>query len=467
MQYVSTRGRAPALNFEDAMLTGLAPDGGLYLPEAWPQFSADDIQAMAGFSYAEIAARVMAPFVDGWIEPDALHDLTRETYAVFDHAAVVPMTQLGDNDWLLELFHGPTFAFKDIALQLLGRLFDRALARRDTRVTIVGATSGDTGSAAIAGCAGRERIETFILFPNGRVSDVQRRQMTTVQADNVHCLAIDGTFDDCQALVKAMFGDDQFRRSIGMAAVNSINWARVMAQIVYYFVSAVRLGAPAREVAFSVPSGNFGAIFAGFAARKMGLPIARLIVATNANDILVRFVESGEYRKSTVVETYSPSMDIQVSSNFERALFELHDRDGDTIERLMADLARDGGFAVSADVTGATRQVFDACRLDDEGILQEIRRIHGESGTIVDPHTACGTAAARATGVPADVPVIVHGQAHPAKFPDAVAAAIGHAPPAPARLAEVMDGPERVEHLPNDLAAVQAFIKKAKTSGGP
>jgi len=466
MRYVSTRGRAPVLGFEDTLLAGLASDGGLYVPEAWQQLSTGDIESFAGLSYAEIAARVMAPFVAGWIDGDELGDMTAKAYETFDHEAVVPLVQIADNDWLLELFHGPTCAFKDIAMQMLGRLFDRALERRGERVTIIGATSGDTGSAAIAGCAGRERMDIYILFPDGRVSDVQRRQMTTVEAANVHAIAIDGTFDDCQALVKAMFADERFRRAQNLAAVNSINWARVMAQIVYYVVGAVRLGAPGRKIAFSVPSANFGAMFAGFAARRMGLPVARLIVATNANDILVRFIESGTYRKSEVVRTLSPSMDIQVSSNFERALFELNGRDAARIESLMTELRQSGGFAVSADVAGAAREAFDGHRLDDDGICGEIARILRRSGVLIDPHTACGTAAARATGVPPEVPVVVHAQAHPAKFPDAVAAATGRLPAMPERLERVMNRPERVQRLPNDLAAVQAFIETTRSPGG-
>ncbi|MGY8995818.1 MAG: threonine synthase, partial [Alphaproteobacteria bacterium] len=414
MRYLSTRGQAPVLDFEDVLLTGLASDGGLYLPESWPQLDAEALRAMQGMSYAEIAAKVMEPFVDGWISADDLLTMTKETYAVFDHQAVVPMVQIGDNDWLLELFHGPTFAFKDLALQLLGRLFDRALERRVERITIVGATSGDTGSAAIAGCAGRANMDVYILFPHGRVSEVQRRQMTTVDA-----IALDGTFDDCQALVKAMFNDAPFRKRISMAAVNSINWARVMAQTAYYVASAVRLGAPDRRVAYSVPSANFGAAFAGYVALQMGLPIERFIVATNANDILHRFLETGAYRTTGVQPTLSPSMDIQVSSNFERLLFEIHGRDADVNARFMARLSQSGGFEADASAHEKARSLMASHRLDDDGIRAEIARIHGQTGYIVDPHTACGTAAARSAGLDSSIPVITHGQAHPAKFPDA------------------------------------------------
>ncbi len=458
MQYLSTRGQVPALDFEDVLLTGLAPDGGLYLPETWPLFDGGTLRAMLGMTYAEIAACVMQPFVEGWIGADELLAMTRETYAVFDHQAVVPMVQTGDNDWLLELFHGPTFAFKDLALQLLGRLFDRALGRRGERITIVGATSGDTGPAAIAGCAGRANMDVYILFPQGRVSEVQRRQMTTVEAGNVHCIAIEGTFDDCQALVKAMFNDAAFRKRIAMAAVNSINWVRVMAQTAYYVASAVRLGAPDRLVAYCVPSANFGAAFAGYVALQMGLPIERFIVATNANDILHRFLETGAYRTQSVQPTLSPSMDIQASSNFERLLFEMHDRNAEATAGLMARLSQSGEFEAEAGAHRRASALMASYRLDDEGIRHEIRRMHDATGIVVDPHTACGTAAARSAGLDPAVPVITHGQAHPAKFPDAVASALGRNPPVPPALAEIMEKPERVALLPNDLADVQAFI---------
>ena len=458
MRYIGTRGGAPVLGFEDVLLQGLASDGGLYLPETWPRFDADALRAMRGLGYAEIAARVVHPFVEGWIGPDELIATAAEAYAVFDHPAVTPMIQTGDDEWLLELFHGPTLAFKDVALQLLGRLFDRALARRGERVAIVGATSGDTGSAAIAGCAGRANMEVYILFPEGRVSEAQRRQMTTVEAENVHCLAIEGTFDDCQALVKAMFADRAFRERVDMAAVNSINWARVMAQAVYYVASAVRLGAPDREVAFCVPSANFGAAFAGYVARRMGLPIARLVVATNANDILHRFLATGSYRPGAVARTLAPSMDIQVSSNFERLLFEIHGRDGEATARLMARLGQSGGFEVEPEAHRRATAFLASHRLDDDGIRAEIRRVRETLGAMIDPHTACGVAAARSVGVEGGVPVIVHAQAHPAKFPEAVASAIGRRPDVPERLADVMTRPERFAALPNDLAAVQAFI---------
>jgi len=461
MRYLSTRGEAPVLNFEDTLLTGLADDGGLYLPESWPRFSPDDFRAMAGLDYPALAARVIAPYVEGWIETPELEEMARQAYAGFAHSAIVPLVQSGDNDWLLELFHGPTLAFKDMALQLLGRLFDRALERRDRRITVVGATSGDTGSAAIAGLAGRERIDIVILYPHGRVSEVQRRQMTTVDAANVRCVAVEGTFDDCQALLKSMFADRPFRERIGLAAVNSINWARVMAQAAYYVAAAVRLGAPDREIAFSVPSANFGAAFAGYVAKSMGLPIHRMVIATNANDILSRFLDSGEYRTTGVTPTLSPSMDIQVSSNFERLLFEVHGRDATATRALMARLKQSGGFSVEGAPMAATRDLMVGYRSDDDGIRAEIARMARETGIVIDPHTACGSAAARQVGIDPAIPVVTHAQAHPAKFPDAVEAAIGRRPAVPERLERVMHLPEHVTVLPNDLAAVQAFITRA------
>lgn len=458
MRYLSTRGEAPVLDFEDTLLTGLAPDGGLYLPESWPRLEAAEIRALAGLDYPALAARVMAPFTAGWCSTAELEAMAREAYAGFDHKAIVPMVQTGDNDWLLELFHGPTLAFKDMALQLLGRLFDRALERRGSRITVVGATSGDTGSAAIAGCAGRERIDIVILFPHGRVSEVQRRQMTTVDAANVRCIAIEGTFDDCQALVKAMFADTAFRERIAMAAVNSINWARVMAQAAYYVAAAVRLGAPDREIAFSVPSANFGAALAGYVAQQMGLPIHRIAVATNTNDLLARFLESGEYRVRGVTPTLTPSMDIGVSSNFERMLHEVHGRDASATRGLMARLKQSGGFQVEAGPLARARDLLVGYSSDDEAIRAEIRRMAAETGLVIDPHTACGTAAARRVGIAPGIPVVSHAQAHPAKFPDAVRSAIGRDPEVPERLQRLMDLPERVTVLPNDLATVQGFI---------
>ncbi len=458
MRYVSTRGEAPALAFDEVLHGGLARDGGLHVPEHWPRFSADEIAGFAGLPYAELAVRVMTPFVGEAIAPAAFARLVGEAYADFDHPDIAPLRQLGDNDWLLELFHGPTLAFKDFALQLLGRLFDAVPAAHGGRTTIVGATSGDTGSAAIAGCRDRPNLEIFVLHPKGRISEVQRRQMTTVDAPNVHNVAIDGTFDDCQALVKAMFADAAFRDETHLAAFNSINWARVMAQTVYYFAAAIALGAPGRKVAFAVPTGNFGDIYAGYVARRMGLPIARLVVATNRNDILARFFATGRYRPAGVMPTLSPSMDIQVASNFERLMFDLHDRDGARVARLMAELGASGGFAVDPDRLEAARTLFAAHPRDDAQTVAEIGRIHRETGVLVDPHSAIGVAAGRACRPDAEVPMVALATAHPAKFPEAVERATGARPALPPRLADLLERRERFDVLPNDGAAVQAFV---------
>ncbi len=465
MTYVSTRGGAGEASFGDILLGGLAPDGGLWMPKEWPQFGADDFRSMRGQPYAEIAARVIHPFVDGWIDRDSLREMARDAYGGFDHPAVAPLVQTADNDWLLELFHGPTFAFKDLALQMLGRLMDRALEEQEERVTILGATSGDTGSAAIAGCAGRRNMDIFILFPKNRVSDVQRRQMTTVVARNVHCLAIEGTFDDCQAMVKAMFNDAAFAASRRLTAVNSINWARIVAQAAYCVASAVRLGAPDRRIAFSIPSANFGACLAAWCAIRMGLPVERLVVATNANDILHRFFETGHYTPAAVTATLSPSMDIQVSSNFERLLFELY-RDGRSVERLMARLPGLGTFDVTARALSRARSVISSHRLDDDGIRREIMKVERECGLVIDPHTACGTAAARRVAIAPEVTVVTHAQAHPAKFPEAVHSAIGRYPKAPEALSRVSGLPENMTVLPNDLGVVQAYVSSNSEADG-
>ena len=458
MQYISTRGEAPRLGFEDALLTGLARDGGLYLPESWPTFSAADMSAMAGLGYAELAHRVMLPFVADDIPAAEFAGLVTEAYAGFDHRAVAPLRQLRSGEWLMELFHGPTLAFKDFALQLLGRLLDRTLNKRGSRATIVGATSGDTGSAAIEACRDRDAIDIFILHPEGRVSEVQRRQMTTVMSANVHNIAIQGTFDDCQAMVKAMFNDLEFRDQMQLSAVNSINWARVMAQIVYYFHAAIALGAPERGVAFSVPTGNFGDVFAGYCARAMGLPIEQLIVATNQNDILARFFQSGDYTKGTVQPTMSPSMDIQVSSNFERLLFDIEGRDGDRVRALMAALDQSGGFVIEADRRAQTGELFQGLSIDEAQTLATIAAVHAETGEAVDPHSAVAVAAARRARRNAAVPLVCLATAHPAKFPDAVEKATGQRPALPPRLADLLQRPEKFEVLPNDLAAVKARV---------
>ncbi len=464
MNYVSTRGEAPVLEFDDVLLAGLARDGGLYVPGRWPRFSADEIAGFAGLSYAELALRLITPFVGGCIAPAALAKMVEETYAGFGHAAVAPLRQIGDNDWLMELFHGPTLAFKDYALQLIGRLFDHLLGLRGARVTIVGATSGDTGPAAIEACRDRAAIEIFMLHPKERISEVQRRQMTTVTSANVHNIAIAGSFDDCQALLKAMFADTAFRDELKLSAVNSINWARVMAQTVYYFAAAVALGAPARAVAFAVPTGNFGDVYAGYAAQRMGLPVSRLVIATNRNDILARVFADSRYRTAAVVPTLSPSMDIQVASNFERLLFERYDRDGAHVARLMDALAARGGFAIDAGRLETARALFAAHRLDDDETAAEVARLHRETGMLVDPHTAIGIAAGRACRGDRGTPMVALATADAAKFPDAVERATGLRPALPARLADLYERPERCHDLPNDLAAVQALIRETAAS---
>lgn len=460
MKYVSTRGEAPELAFDDILLAGLATDGGLYVPAEWPQFSATDFEAMAGLSYAEIAFRVIRPFVGGAIGDDDLRRMVDESYAAFGHAAVAPLKQIGDNHWLMELFHGPTLAFKDYALQLVGRMFDHVLAARGERVTIVGATSGDTGSAAIEACRDRDNIDIFILFPEGRVSPVQQRQMTTVASANVHAVALAGTFDDCQDQVKAMFNDAQFRTAHSLSAVNSINWARVLVQVVYYVVAAVRLGAPGRPVSFAVPTGNFGNVLAGWVAWKCGLPVDRLVVGTNSNDILFRFFESGEMAISGVEPTLSPSMDIQVSSNFERLLFDMLDRDGAAVTAWLSDFRKTGKVSVSDARLAAARKKFDAARLDDDGTKRVIREIFETTGELLDPHSAIGVDAARQKRGDPSVPMISLATAHPAKFPDAVEAATGIRPALPPQMADLFDRTERFSPLPNDLAAIQQFIRE-------
>ena len=457
MRYVSTRGAAPALGFEEVLLAGPARDGGLYVPESWPVFSPAQMREFAGLSYAELAARVMRPFVAGAISDDEFARLTEETYAAFRHKAVAPLVQLDSNLWLLELFQGPTLAFKDYALQLLGRLFDLVLKRRGRHVTVVGATSGDTGSAAIEACRDRDSIDVFILHPKGRVSDVQRRQMTTVAAANVHNIAVKGTFDDCQDLVKAMFADEAFRERMNLAAVNSINWARVMAQTVYYFAAAAALGAPDRALSFAVPTGNFGNVYAGYAARRMGLPIERLTVATNRNDILARFLASGELAMAEVVPTLSPAMDIQVSSNLERLLFELYGRDGKAVEKLMKRFRAEGSVTVEKPRYEAARELFEGFRLDDEGTLSSISETYRSSGVLADPHSAIGIAAARARR-DRRIPMVALATAHPAKFPEAVEKATGVKPALPPHLADLMERPERCSDLPNELKSVEEFI---------
>ena len=458
MNYVSTRGTAPRLAFDEVVLAGLARDGGLYVPENWPRLSPAELRAMAGLDYPTLAARVMARFAAPAIDEDDLAAIAVDAYRRFDHPAVAPLAPLADDCWLLELFHGPTLAFKDYALQILGRLFDLVLARRGQRITVVGATSGDTGSSAIEACRDRAAIDIFILHPKDRVSEVQRRQMTTVAAANVHNIAVEGTFDDCQGLVKAMFNDAPFRDRFNLAAVNSINWARIAAQVVYYVHAALAVGAPDREVMFAVPTGNFGNAFAGDVARRIGVPIRRLIIGSNRNDILTRFFASGQMQTRTVVPTLSPSMDIQVSSNFERLLFELYDRDAPTVARLMEGFRADGHFDVDVARWRRARMGFDAECIDDDATRATIRNVHAETGILLDPHSAIGVAAARRRPRDDGVPVIAVATAHPAKFPDAVTAATGVRPALPARLADLFRRPEHYDVLPADLACVEDHV---------
>ncbi|WP_119169360.1 threonine synthase [Algihabitans albus] len=458
MRYRSTRGTAPTLGFDDVLLTGLARDGGLYLPESWPQVSAETLRALRGKSYAELATAVMQPFVAGSVIERDFARIVADTYATFDHAAVTPLKQLDADLWLLELFHGPTLAFKDVALQLLGRLFDAVLARRQRRLTIVGATSGDTGSAALEACRDRDNLDIFVLFPKGRTSEVQRRQMTTIAAPNAHAIAVEGSFDDCQDLVKALFADEAFRDEFGLSAVNSINWARIMAQIVYYFAAALALGAPDRRIGFSVPTGNFGNVYAAYAARQMGLPVARLLVASNRNDILARFFEGGEMRIGAVEPSLSPSMDIQVSSNFERLLFDLTGGNGAEVAGLMTAFRRDGTYRLTAQRMAQVVEIFRGFRLDDPATISEIRNTHAATGEILDPHSAVGLGAARALAEPGSATVSL-ACAHPAKFPDAVEQATGVRPSLPDRLSDLYDRPERMSELPNDLNALRDYVR--------
>ena len=464
MRYVSTRGRAPELGFDDVLLTGLAFDGGLYVPAAWPELNAPEIAALAGLEYPALAARIMAPFVVGSVLENDLHTLAQEAYASFTHTAVAPLTQLAASDWIVELFHGPTLAFKDYALQAVGLMFDRVLRARGEHITIVGATSGDTGSAAIEACKNRDSIDIFILHPAGRTSEVQRRQMTTVGAGNVHNIAVNGTFDDCQNLVKAMFVDKGFRKHMNLSSVNSINWARIMAQVVYYFWSAVQVGAPHRSVAFSVPTGNFGNVFAGSVAARMGLPVSEFIVGSNRNDILTRYFETAAMTIEGVVPTLSPSMDIQISSNFERLLFDALERDGMAVTRLLDQLQQGGAYEVPAAAHAEILKRFAGYRLDDAGTTRIIGQIYAETGRLIDPHTAVGVHAARAAQLDPAIPRLTMATAHPAKFPDAVEAATGVHPALPPFLADLFDRTERFTRLDLNLDVIKRFVReKVKT----
>jgi len=458
VKYVSTRGNAPVLSFDDVLLAGLARDGGLYVPQTWPQFSTADIRAMRGLSYAEIAIRVMAPFVEGSLSRDELAALVNDTYARFTHPAVAPLKQLDANQWVLELFHGPTIAFKDYALQLVGRLFDHVLKKRGQRVTIVGATSGDTGSAAIEACRDRDSIDIVILHPHNRTSAVQRKQMTTVLSDNVRNVAVEGTFDDCQDMVKALFNDHAFRDAYNLSAVNSINWARVMAQIVYYFASAIAVGSPDVPLTFSVPTGNFGNVFAGFCARQMGLPIEKLIVGSNSNDILTRFFEKGVMEADGVVPTLSPSMDIQVSSNFERLVFHYLGNDGKAVGQLMDEFRTTGRMDMPQGAYGAMRELFEGHRYDDDQTLAVMKSVQSKTGEVLDPHSAIGVAAGIKGHSNKASTLIALATAHPAKFPDAVEKATGARPPLPPHMADLFDRPERFDVLANDLGSVRGYV---------
>ena len=458
MRYVSTRGQAPELGFRDVLLAGLARDGGLYVPAEWPVLDDDQIRGLRGLPYAELAVHLLAPYVEGEIEASAFARIVDDAYSTFSHEAVCPIVQSGPNEFVLELFHGPTLAFKDVAMQLLARLMDHVLAERDQRATIVGATSGDTGGAAIDAFAGRDRTDIFILFPDGKVSPVQQRQMTTSTATNVHALAIEGNFDDCQDLVKSMFNNHAFRDGVSLSGVNSTNWARIMAQIVYSFSSALALGAPDRAVSFTVPTGNFGDIFAAYAAKRMGLPIDRLVIATNDNDILARTLETGSYTTRGVVETTSPSMDIQVSSNFERLLFEASGRDAATVTRYMNSLKQSGNFTIEDGALGSIRAEFDAGRSSVDETAATIRSILAASGYLLDPHTATAMKVAREHASAS--PMVVLSTAHPAKFPAAVEAASGVTPSLPAALDDLMDRSERFTVLPSDPKMLEDHIKR-------
>ncbi|RCV89111.1 threonine synthase [Billgrantia montanilacus] len=457
MRYISTRGQAPALSFEEVVLTGMAGDGGLYVPETVPQLSPEALEAMAGLSYAEIAFRVMKPFVNGEIDDETFRGIVRDAYATFSHDAVVPLNQLDANHFLLELFHGPTLAFKDVALQLLGRLLDHFLAKRGERAVIMGATSGDTGSAAIEGCRHCDNLDIFILHPHNRVSEVQRRQMTSVLADNVFNIAIEGNFDDAQAMVKASFADQGFLNGTRLVAVNSINWARIMAQIVYYVAAGVALGAPHRQVSFCVPSANFGNVFAGYMAYRMGLPVKQFIIATNANDILHRTLAANDFSKQELKATLAPSMDIVVSSNFERLLFEAYERDGDAVRGLLERFQSEPTALAEAPLA-RLRKLFASHSVDDTTILEVIREAHHRTKEILDPHTATGYRAAERARADAQTPMITLATAHPAKFAEAVVKAGFPGVPLPPHMDDLLEREERYTVLPAELAEVQKFV---------
>ncbi len=461
MKYISTRGKSEPVDFETALLSGMAPDGGLYLPESWPEIDRAGTAHLAGLPYPDIAAEIMLPYLGNSISPDDFGRILARAYQEnsFRHAAVAPLVQIGPSAWILELFHGPTIAFKDYALQLLGQIFDHVLNRRGERITIVGATSGDTGSAAIEACRGCENITIFILHPKGRVSEVQRKQMTSVKAPNVHNIAIEGDFDDCQALVKAMFADEKFRNDVNLSAVNSINWARIIAQTVYYAAASIALGVPHRAVSFAVPTGNFGNVFAAYVGRQMGLPIENLVIGTNRNDILTRFFESGEMSRAIVNPTISPSMDIQVSSNFERYLYFLLDCDSKALCAYMSDFQNKGSFRVDGSLFERTKRDFIARRCNEDETIATMRACYEETGYLIDPHTAVGLNAAMKTARDPATPIVSLACAHPAKFPDAVEKATGIRPRLPPHLADLLTRPEFLTPITNDLQRVQNFIR--------
>ena len=460
IKYVSTRGNAPTLSFEDAVLAGLASDGGLYVPESIPAFTMAEIAGMQAMSYPELAFTIISRFTEGSIEPEALERMIADAYATFRHDAVAPLKQLDVHTFLLELFHGPTLAFKDFALQFLGRLLDHILTKRGQKAVIVGATSGDTGSAAISGCSGRDNIEIFILHPQGRVSEVQRRQMTSVLDKNVHNIALKGTFDDCQDMVKTLFSDHDFRDKYKLTAVNSINWARIMAQVVYYFYAALALGAPAKRISFSVPTGNFGDIYAGVIAGRLGLPIDQLIIATNRNDILTRCLNTGTYGMEGVTASLSPSMDIQISSNFERLLFDLYGRDGKQINDMMTRFRSEKKLTLTPGVWEKLKGQFAASAISDEDTKATIASIYQSTGELLDPHSAVGVAAGHRARRDTGTPLVVLATAHPAKFPDAVKAACHIHPPLPEHMKDLFERQERFDVLDNDVDTMKRYISE-------
>lgn len=462
MKYISTRGNCPEQSFSEILLTGLAPDGGLYLPDQWPELDTTWLSRLSGLSYGSLAYQVMQPFVGDDVDSDDFHDIVENVYSpdngIFDHSAVAPLRQLGPNVWLMELFHGPTLSFKDVAMQLLGPLFDYVLEKQNKRITILAATSGDTGSAAIHGCQGRDNIDIVVLHPHEKTSEVQRRQMTTVKAGNVHNIAVRGNFDDCQAMVKTLFGEEDFKKKMNLTAVNSINWARIMAQTVYYYAAALSLGGPKRGVSFVVPTGNFGNVFAAYVAKKMGLPIERLIIANNPNDTLARFFNSGRMRPGKVAASLSPSMDIQVPSNFERYLFELLKRNHVQLNKIMADLKQRRGFNLSEDMMPRMQNDFQGYSASDSETLDMIQMCYETTGIVVDPHTAVGLQAAQALHDDPETPLVVLACAHPSKFPETVERALGASPPMPRKLASVMDSAEKYDVIDNNIVQLRDYL---------